>query len=122
MPGPDRDQSFSAEGAVQRQLDAYNARDVKSFIAVYGEHVRIFRPPSIEPTIVGRAALAEFYATQRFNLPKLHAELLHRTVLRNKVVDHKRIAGVSERPFEVVVVYEVIGGKIRSVWFFSDPT
>jgi hypothetical protein len=36
----------SAAGPVQRQLDAYNARDLERFVAEYAEDVRVFRPPS----------------------------------------------------------------------------
>lgn len=110
---------LSPEAAVQHQLDAYNARDLQRFLAVYDEGVRLFRPPVAEPAIVGKAALAEMYATQRFNLPALHAELLNRMVLGNKVIDHERITGVRNRPFEVAALYEVIDGLIRTAWFYS---
>ena len=36
----------------------------------------------------------------------------------NKVLDHERVFGMGEGPFEVAVVYEVVNGKIASVWFF----
>ena len=79
--------------------------------------------PAVEPSIVGKAALREFYATQRFNKPALQAELLHRIVLGNKVVDHERITGLAETPLEMVAVFEVTdldrGGLIQTAWFFS---
>ena len=106
------------EAVVQEQLDAYNSRDLVRFCAVYGEHVRIFRPPTIEPSMVGRAAIARFYTVERFHLAKLHAELLHRIVLGEVIIDHRRISGVEENPFETVAVYEVHHGQIQSIWFF----
>jgi hypothetical protein len=36
----------------------------------------------------------------------------------NIVVDHEQITGLSEPNLAAVAVYEVIGGKIRTVWFF----
>jgi len=110
---------MTPEDVVQRQVDAYNARDLQRFLAEYSDDVRIFRPPSLEPAIAGKRALAEYYATQRFNRAGLHAEILHRIVLGNKVIDHERINGVREQPFEVAAVYEVVDGRIESAWFYS---
>jgi hypothetical protein len=110
---------MSPEAVVQHQLDAYNERSLERFVALYDEGVRVFRPPAPAPTMVGRAALADFYATQRFNLPHLHAQLVNRIVLGNKVIDHERVTGVGESAFEVAAVYEVVDGLIRTVWFYS---
>jgi len=109
----------SPAAVVQLQLDAYNARDLDRFVSVYSDEVRIFRPPTPAASIVGKLALAEYYATQRFNLVGLNAELLNRIVLGNKVIDHERISGVRELPIEVAAVYEVADGLIRTVWFFA---
>jgi hypothetical protein len=111
---------MSAADPVQAQLDAYNARALEPFVACYTEDVECFRPPQAEPVLSGRAALAAHYAAHRFNLPALHAALVNRMVLGNKVVDHERITGVREQPFEAAVVYEVQGGLIRRVWFFNE--
>lgn len=110
---------MSPEAAVQHQLEAYDARDLARFLAVYSDDIRLYRLPATEPAIVGKAALAEMYATQRFNLPGLHAELVNRMVIGNKVIDHERISGVREQAFEVAAVYEVIDGLICTAWFFS---
>ena len=104
------------ESVVQRQLEAYNARDLERFLAEYSDDVRVYRPPAVEPAIVGKAAFGEFYATQRFHHAGLHAELLNRIVLGGKIIDHERISGVGEQPFEVAVVYEVADGQIQCVW------
>src|SRR5512144_346426 len=100
-------ESLNPEAVVQRQLDAYNARDLEGFLAGFGEEVRLYRPPATDPALVGKAALGSFYATQRFCRAGLHADVLNRMVLGNKVIDHERISGVGEQPFEVVIVYEV---------------
>ena len=104
---------------VQRQLEAYNARDLEAFVATYSETIKVFRMPAAEPAIAGKAQLSEIYATQRFNLPGLRAEIVNRIALGNKVIDHERVWGVHARPVEVVAVYEVSGGLIQNVWFFS---
>jgi hypothetical protein len=110
---------LNPEAVAQRQLEAYNARDLERFLAEYSETVRVYRPPAPEPAISGRRALGEFYATQRFIHAGLHAELLNRMVLGCRVIDHERISGVRERPFEVAVVYEVVNGLIQCTWSYA---
>lgn len=112
--------STAAAAVVQRQLDAYNARDLAAFTACYAEDVRVYRPPASEPVLGGRAALSAHYAASRFNRPALHAELLNRMVLGRTVVDHERVHGVDDAPFEAAVVYEVnADGLIAAAWFFN---
>jgi uncharacterized glyoxalase superfamily protein PhnB len=120
LAAPAHTAAGSAEQVVQRQLEAYNDRHLERFIATYADDVQVFRPPAAEPAIVGKAALAAHYAGKRFNLPGLHAHIVSRLVMGNKVVDHERITGVREQPFEAMAVYEVVDGAIRTVWFF-DP-
>ena len=103
---------------VQGQVDAYNDRDLERFVAYYSDDITVFRMPSAQPSLEGKARFAAFYAAERFNLPALHAQILARIVLRNKVIDHERIVGVRETPMEIVAVYEVTGDQIVRVWFF----
>ena len=107
------------EQAVQHQLDAYNAHDLPRFLDVYEDDVEVYRLPSKVPAFTSRAQLAEFYRTERFNLPDLRAELVNRIVIGNVVIDHERVHGVRDRPFEVAASYQVVDGRIRTVWFFS---
>jgi hypothetical protein len=111
---------MSAIDVVQRQVEAYNARDLNRFVSAYSETITIFRMPSTEPIISGKVELAKFYSTQRFNLPGLRAEIVNRIVLGNKVIDHERICGVRDTPIEIAAVYEVVGELIERVWFFPS--
>jgi hypothetical protein len=104
---------------VQQQLEAYNARDLQGFLELFAEEVEVWRMPANLPSLLGRAALGEFYANERFNRPQLHAELVNRIALGDTVVDHERVSGIRETPFEVIAVYRVSGGLIQSVWFHS---
>jgi len=63
-------------------------------VAEYTDDVEVFRPPATEPVLQGKAAFAAHYAANRFNLPALHAALVNRMVLGNKVIDHERITGL----------------------------
>ena len=110
---------MTAVDVVQRQVEAYNDRDLNRFVSSYGEAISIFRMPSTEPIISGKVALTAFYATQRFNLPGLRAEIVNRIVLGDKVIDHERIWGVRDTPIEIAAVYEVVESLIERVWFFA---
>ena len=103
---------------VQRQLEAYNARDLERFIAQYTEDIRVFRPPSPEPVLVGKQIFAKHYADNRFTLPKLHAEVVNRMVSGSIVVDHEHITGLQEGVVEAIAVYAVSEGLIHTVWFY----
>jgi hypothetical protein len=119
-PPPDLQSNNAVVAVVQRQLDAYNARDLARFVACYADDVRVWRPPATQPALVGRQALADHYAAHRFNLPALHAELLARIVIGRKVIDQERITGVSDAPIEAAAVYQVNDdGLISAVWFFN---
>ncbi|MGN6150862.1 MAG: nuclear transport factor 2 family protein [Lysobacteraceae bacterium] len=106
------------QDVVQRQLDAYNARDLERFLAEYAEDVRVFRPPAVEPVLSGKQAFGAHYASNRFALPHLHARLVARMVSGNIVVDHEDVTGLSEGHLSAVAVYEVVDGRIKTVWFF----
>lgn len=107
------------EEVVQRQFEAYNARNLEAFAAQYSDDIHVYRPPACEPTIVGKEAFSEFYATHRFIHEGLKAELVNRIVVGNKVIDHERISGVSEKPFEVAIVYEVVDDLIQRTWSYA---
>ena len=114
MPEP-----FDPSSYAQRQLDAYNARDLTSFLREYADEVVVFRFPETKPFLSGKAALAEHYQKNRFNLTSLHAELVSRMVFGNKVIDQERVTGVQESPMEVAAIYEVTPAGIAKVWFVS---
>lgn len=110
---------FDPAAFAQRQLDAYNARDLDRFVREYTEDVQVWRLPGTEPVLVGRAALAAHYRQHRFHLPGLHAALVNRMVFGNKVIDHERVTGVQDTPMEVAAIYEVRPDGIARVWFVS---
>jgi hypothetical protein len=111
-PAPHSD----AATIVQRQLDAYNAHDLQAFVATYSEDVTVYRVPGTSPALAGKQALSDFYRDNRFNLPRLHADLVHRSVIGDKIIDQERITGLHDEPLEAVAVYVVNNGLIQSVW------
>ena len=107
---------FDPESFVQRQLDAYNARDLARFVREYTQDVLVFRLPDAHAAIVGREALAAHYRDNRFNLPDLHAELVNRMVFGNKVIDQEIVTGLPTGTMHAAVIYEVTPDGISKAW------
>ena len=105
----------TADTIVQRQLDAYNARDIDALLATYAPDARQFEHPG-KLLATGAAEMRERMAA-RFEEPNLHARLLQRVVIGNIVIDHEEVTRTFAEGtgrVDMVVIYEVIDGKIQS--------
>jgi hypothetical protein len=114
--------SSTPESVVQRQLDAYNARDVDALVATYAEDAQQFEYPSTLLTS-GSAQLRE-RITARFREPNLHARLIRRIVMGPVVIDHEEVTRTFPEgtgKVELVAIYEVRDGKIATARFISGP-
>jgi hypothetical protein len=106
-----------AEIVVQRQLDAYNRRDLEAVIATYADDAQQFEHP--DKLLASGAAHIKERLQVRFQEPNLHAQLLHRIVLGHLVIDHERVTRTfPEGPgtIELVATYEVVSGRITRHW------
>ncbi len=107
---------------VQRQLDAYNARDIDALMATYADDVEHFEFPSTR-VAKGAAQVRERLAV-RLQEPRLHARLLGRTAMGNLVIDHEIVTRdfpEGSGTIELIAMYEVKGGVITRAWFkFGD--
>lgn len=108
----------SPETIVQRQVDAYNAREIDRFADYYTQDVEIFRLPEGERTLHGRAELVDKYTTFFEKAVNLNCQIMSRTVSGQFVVDHEFVTGIPDRPrLRAVAIYQVEGSLIRRVWF-----
>ena len=105
----------TAEDVVNRQLDAYNARDIDKFVATYSEDIEIYNSKGAL-TMKGHKQLRERYATLFKNTPNLHCIIENRIKINNKVIDKEKVTA-NDRILEAVVIYEVVDGKIKKVTF-----
>jgi imidazolonepropionase-like amidohydrolase len=101
----------------QLQLNAYNTGNVGEFLKPYDDNVRLFQYPS-SIIYAGKDQMLHTYGEMFSRNPNLHCELVNRTVIGNKVIDHERIYGLG-KPFEAVAIYVVENGKIKDVRFLS---
>src|SRR5438445_12350725 len=83
-------QPASPEEVVQRQLDAYNTRDIAAFTVVWAEDAQYFDHPSTR-LANGSAEIRERHVL-RFKEPNLYGSLVKRMVVGNMVVDQERVA------------------------------
>ena len=111
-------QCNTAVEVVQRQLDAYNARDIDAVMATYADDIEHFEFPSTR--VASNAAEVRERLSARLQEPNLHARLLARTAMGNLVIDHERVT----RDFpeglgtvELIAMYEVQAEKIVRAWF-----
>jgi hypothetical protein len=116
-------QASDSEAVVQRQLDAYNARDIDAFMVVWADDARCFEHPA---KLLARGA-DEIRARHelRFMEANLFARLIHRMSIGNKVVDREVVTRTfPEGPgtIDVIAIYEVTRDKIANAWFiFGTP-
>lgn len=115
-------QHSSPEVVVQRQLDAYNAKNLEAWLSTYAPDAKQFE--------LGGQLLAEGHeqirarTAARFTEPDLRATLIRREVFGNVVVDHEDVTRTfPEGPgqIELVCVYVVENGLIQSASFALGP-
>ncbi len=105
----------TADTVVQRQLDAYNARDIDALLATYAPDARQYEHPA--KLLASGAAEMRARMAARFEEPNLHARLLQRVVMGNIVIDHEEVTRTFPEGtgrVDMVVIYEVADGKIQS--------
>lgn len=109
-----------AEEIVQKQLDFYNAHDLEGFISTYSDDIKIYN--LIDNTIImeGKELLKENYK-ERFDVLKVHAELVNRIVIGDKVIDHEHVSGLTKNDIvKAVAIYEIEDCLIKRVWFVYE--
>ncbi len=100
---------------VEKQLEAYNARDIEGFAATYSENVELFNYPNV-PIGKGKVNLIKTYKAFFESTPDLHCEIKSRIVIGNKVIDEEYLT-MNGQNFTAVAIYEVENGKIAKVTF-----
>jgi hypothetical protein len=105
----------SPQALIQRQLDAYNARDVDALLATYAPDAHQYEHPG-KLLAAGHAEMRPRMA-ERFKEENLHARLLQRVVMGNIVIDHEEVTRTFPEgtgTVEMVAIYEVVDGRIAS--------
>lgn len=102
---------------VGAQLDAYNAQDVDTMCRWFTGGVEVANLNET-PNLTGIEAYRERHVGLWAQHPQNRAELLSRTVVAGRVLDHERVyRSPDAEPFEVVAIYSFEDGLIARVDF-----
>lgn len=103
------------EALVQRQLNAYNARNLEAFLDTYDDDVELYNFPD-QLTNKGKAEMRKRYEPFFASATNLYCEVVTRMVLGNKIIDQEKVRAGS-KVLKAAAVYEIEKGKIKRVTF-----
>lgn len=101
----------------QRQLNAYNFRNIDAFLEPYADDVEIYSYPD-KLLYTGKEKMRKQYSEMFDKTPNLHCELKERIVQGNVVIDKERVQFGSEI-VEAVAIYHIENNKIKRVYFIQ---
>lgn len=101
----------------QRQLNAYNFRNIEAFLEPYAEDVELYDFPN-KLFSKGKDEMRKNYAGMFENTPDLHCELVGRLVRGNVVIDQERVR-IRGKYFEAIAIYHIENNKIKRVYFIE---
>lgn len=105
------------EALAQRQLNAYNLRNIEAFLEPYAEDVEIYKYPN-ELQSKGKENMRNGYSDMFKRVPDLHCQLVERIVQGNIVIDKERVQ-FGNKFIEAVAIYHIENGKIKKVFFID---
>ena len=112
---PDTLVKETPEALVQRQLNAYNFRNLDAFLETYDEQVEVYDYPD-NLISTGKSEIRNAYAPLFDFTSNLHAEILERKVEGNIITDKEKIT-IGENIMVVTTIYHLEGGLIKKVYF-----
>ena len=105
------------ESLVQRQLNAYNFRNIEAFLDTYAEDVELYEHPD-KLIMEGKDEMRKTYGARFATTPELHCEILERTVKGNVVIDTESVQYENGgQKVMANVTYHIENGKIKKVYF-----
>lgn len=110
-------QSLLPEMIVQRQVDAYNNRDVEAFLSYYSEDAKIYYFPNVL-NINGKDAMRRSYETYFKNAKTLTCRINKRIVRGNTIIDEEFV-NYNGSESSGVAIYEILNDKIIKVTFID---
>ena len=99
----------------QRQLNAYNCRNIEAFLEPYADDVEFYIYPD-KLIDTGKENMRKEYAQMFETIPNLHCELVGRLVQGNIVIDKERVQ-FGNTIVEAIAIYHIENNKIKKVYF-----
>lgn len=101
---------------VQRQLNAYNARNIDAFLEPYAAEVEVYTYPD-KLMYKGKENMRQRYAGMFERMTNLHCEIEERTINGNIITDKEIVSGVGPSPVKATAIYHIADDKIAKVYF-----
>jgi hypothetical protein len=107
------------EKIVQKQLEAYNKRDLETFCECYHPNIFVTRLSQNQVICTDKTQFREVYKKLFEASPNLHCEIKSRIIMPSVVIDEELITGRAGTAddFRVVSIYAFKDGLIERVWF-----
>jgi uncharacterized protein (TIGR02246 family) len=106
----------TSRDVIDRQVAAYNRRDIQGFVACYAPDAKVMQPDG-STLASGRDQIGSVYGGLFENSPSLHAEIRNRIDVGSVVIDEEVVTGfvLPGMPAELhaAVVYHVANGLIQ---------
>ncbi len=103
---------------VEKQLDAYNRRDIEGFTNYYSDSVKVYRFPD-QFLYQGKEIFRNNYSQMFDRYPNLNCKVINRIVEGDTVIDHESVLFAGEKRQKFIVIYKIVAGKIQEVYFMS---
>ena len=108
----------SPEDIVQKQVDAFNARNLDDFAACYTEDVVVSNFPN-ELLYEGNETLKSNYERFYAKTPKVSVKVVKRIRVGNTVMDEELVT-VGDNTHQQIAIYKVKNGRISSMTFIHQ--
>ena len=103
-----------------RQLTAYNDHDIDAFCDLFAPDAVLYDLLSGEVVASGIDEIRARYA-ERFAISDLRCEVHGSIYLGDVAIDRETVYGLPGGPVEMIAIYEVVDGLIRTVRFVRQP-
>ncbi len=104
-----------AEKIVQKQLEAYNNKNIDGFVNTFTNTIKAYDYPN-KINIDGKEQLQKIFSGFFSQTPDLHCEIKNRISISNFVIDQEFVTANGDN-FDAVAIYEVENGKIANMFF-----
>ena len=112
------------EVLINKQIEYYNNHDLEGFISTYHEDAEFYKLTDNSLLFKGVEGMRKRYS-ERFEVQKVHAEIINRIVIGNKVIDYEHVTfaagtGAKGDLMKAVAIYEIEDDLIRRCWFIYE--
>ena len=101
---------------VQRQLNAYNLRNVDALLEPYADDIEFYTLPD-KLIAKGKDDMRKQYTAFFARAQSLHCEILNRIIKGNVIIDHESVSTGGKEKIDAIAIYHIENNKIKKVYF-----